>query len=174
MAAITRSRAKENVMGESMEWSTRTRKPRESLPLRGAACVIEPNEDDRDGVSSLLRHMGFATHETPNGAVGALIAEQIDLSVIVIDVMLQDVPALRLIKQLRAKAPGAVIIALTPDPRGLTLAHVAGADAVLASPPCGEALCATITGAPALARQRGPGKNVFRQPFASSQKFNPI
>lgn len=67
-------------MGVSMEWSARTRKPDESYPLRGAACVIEPDEVDRDGVSTLLRHMGFATHETPSGAVGALIAEQIQLS----------------------------------------------------------------------------------------------
>jgi hypothetical protein len=38
-----------------------------------------------------------------------------------------------------------VIIALTPEACALTLAKVAGADTVLASPPCGEVLCATIT-----------------------------
>jgi DNA-binding response OmpR family regulator len=139
-------------MGESMEWSARTRKPDESFPVRGSACVIEPDEMDREGVSSLLRHMGFATHETPSGAVGALIADQIHLTVIIINAMLRDAPALRLIRQLRAKAPDAAIIALTDDPCALTLAHVAGADAVLASPPCGEALCATITEALGLGR----------------------
>jgi len=142
-------------MGASLEWSARTRHQEESLPLRGAACVIEPDELDRHGVSSLLRHMGFATHETSAGAVGALIADQIHLSVIVINVMLQDVQGLKLIRHLRAKAPSAVIIALTADACALTLAHVAGADTALASPPCGEALCATITKSLDLAHDRG-------------------
>lgn len=142
-------------MDASSEWSARTRHQEESLPLRGAACVIEPDELDRYGVSSLLRHMGFATHETGSGAVGALIAEQIHLSVIVINVMLRDVQGLKLIRRLREAAPLAVIIALTPDPCALTLAHVAGADTALASPPCGEALCATITKALALAHGCG-------------------
>jgi len=132
-------------MSVAMEWSARTRRQQEILPLRGAACVIEPDELEREGVSSLLRHMGFATHETPSGAVGALIAGQIHLSVIVINVMLQDRPGLKLIRDLRRVAPSATIIALSPDPCALTLAHVAGADAVLASPPCGEALCGVIT-----------------------------
>lgn len=132
-------------MGASLEWSARTRLQQDRLPLRGAACVIEPDELDRYGVSSLLRHMGFATHETGAGAVGALIAEQVHLSVIVINVMLRDVQGLKLIRHLRQKAPSAVIIALTTDACALTLAQVAGADTVLASPPCGEALCATIT-----------------------------
>jgi len=161
-------------MAISMEWSARTRKPEESLPLRGAACVIEPDEVDRDGISSLLRHMGFVAHETPSGAVGALIADQIHLSVIVINAMLQDVPALCLIRQLRAKAPEAVIIALTADPRGLTLAHVAGADAVLASPPCGEALCATITEALGLGRGQSPSMNSVGQSCAPSAALNSI
>lgn len=132
-------------MGASLEWSARTRHQEDGLPLRGAACVIEPDDVDRGGVSSLLRHMGFTTHETGAGSVGALIAEQIRLSVIVVNVMVRDVRGLKLIRQLRANAPSAVIIALTSDPCGLTLANVAGADAVLASPPCGEALCATIS-----------------------------
>ena len=138
-------------MGASVEWSARTRHQEEGLPLRGTACVIEPDDDDRCGVSSLLRHMGFTTHETDSGAIGALIAEEIRLSVIVVNVMLQDVPGLKLIRQLRARAPLAVIIALTSDARALTLANVAGADTVLASPPCGEALGATITEALGLA-----------------------
>ena len=132
-------------MGASIAWSTRTRHQEDSWPLRGSACVIEPDELDREGVSSLLRHMGFATHDTGSGVVGGLIAAQIHLSVIVINVMIGDIPALKLIRQMRAHAPTAVIIALTSQPRALALAHVAGADAVLASPPCGEALCATIT-----------------------------
>jgi DNA-binding response OmpR family regulator len=131
-------------MGALMEWSARTRHQEDGFPLRGAACVIEPDEIDRDGVASLLRHMGFATYETGTGAVGALIAEQIDLSAIVVNVMLEDVRGLALICQLRADAPSAVIIALTSEPRSLALSRVAGADAVLTSPPYGEALCSTI------------------------------
>jgi DNA-binding response OmpR family regulator len=127
------------------EFSTRTRHQEEELPLRGAACVIEPDDGDRGGVSALLRHMGFATHETGAGAVGAMIADEVRLEVIVVNVMVKDVQGLKLIRQLREKAPGAVIIALTPEACALTLAKVAGADTVLATPPCGEALCATIT-----------------------------
>jgi DNA-binding response OmpR family regulator len=132
-------------MGASLNWSARTRHQEETLPLRGSACVIEPDDVDRDGVASLLRHMGFTVHDTPSGAVGTLIAEQIHLSVIVVNVMMTDVQALKLIRQMRAHAPSAVIIALSSDTRALALAHVAGADAAIASPPCGEALCATIT-----------------------------
>ena len=132
-------------MGSSLEWSVRTRRQEQTLPLRGAACVIDPNDDDRGSVSSLLRHMGFTTHETGASALGVLIAEQIQLSVIVVNVMTPDPPGLKLVRKLRARAPAAVIIALTPDSCALILANIAGADAVLASPPCGEALCATIT-----------------------------
>jgi CheY-like chemotaxis protein len=132
-------------MGCSSQLSARTRHQEETLPLRGAACVIEPDDVNRDGVASLLRHMGFSTHETGSGVVGALVAEQIDLSVIVVNVLVEDVQGLRLIRQLRASAPTAIIIALTTNARAITLSHIAGADSVLASPPCGEALCATIT-----------------------------
>jgi DNA-binding response OmpR family regulator len=141
-------------MGASLNWSARTRHQEDRLPLRGAACVIDPDDTDRDGVASLLRHMGFATHDTASAAIGAMIAEQVQLSVIVVNVMLKDAPALKLIKRLRALAPSALIIALISDCCALTLAHVAGADAVLASPPCGEALCATITEALDLSRHR--------------------
>jgi DNA-binding response OmpR family regulator len=79
------------------------------------------------------------------GVLGEQIANQIQLAVIVINVMIKDVQALQLVRRLRRHAPTAVIIALTSDARALALAHVAGADAVLASPPSGEALCATIT-----------------------------
>jgi DNA-binding response OmpR family regulator len=144
-------------MGASLNWSARTRHQEEALPRRGSACVIESDDVDRDGVASLLRHMGFTTHDTPSGAVGALIAEQIHLSVIVINVMMKDVQALKVIRQMRARAPSAVIIALSSDTRALALAHAAGADAVLASPPCGEALCATITDALNPSHHRAPG-----------------
>lgn len=130
-------------MGASLEWSVRTRRQEETLPLRGAACVIEPDDDERGGVSSLLRHMGFVTHETGSGSVGGMIAEQVKLSVVVVNVMVDD--GLKLIRKLRARAPSAVIVALTPDSCALTLAKVAGADFVLASPSCGEALCSVIT-----------------------------
>ena len=159
-----------------MEWSARTRHQENKLPLRGTACVIEPDEVDRDGVSSLLRHMGFATHNTASGAVGALIADQIHLSVVVINVMLRDVQGLKLIQQVRAKAPSAVIIALTSEACALTLSHVAGADAVLASPPCGEALCATITEALGLAHHHNSSilSPRLEQPFASAVGLSPI
>lgn len=130
-------------MGASLKWSVRNRRQEDDLPTRGAACVIDPDEIDRSGVASLLRNMGFTTHETEAGATAAFIAEQIQLSVIVINVMLRDVPGLKLLQQLRATAPSAVIVALASSPRAMTLAHAAGADTVLASP-CGEALCATI------------------------------
>lgn len=141
-------------MGASFEWAARTRRQEDDLPLRGSACVIEPDDIDRGGVSSLLRHMGFATHATGAGAVGAMIAEQIKLSVIVVNVMVDDVPGLKLIQRLRASAPSAVLIALTPDARAQTLANIAGADAVLSTPPCGEAICATITECQIAAKRR--------------------
>ena len=163
-------------MGASLNWSARTRHQEQALPLRGSACVIEPDEVDRDGVASLLRHMGFTTHDTPSGAVGAFIAEQIHLSVIVINVMMKDVQALKLIRQMRARAPSAVIIALSSDTRALALAHVAGADAVLASPPCGEALCATITEALAPSHHSAPSATTpwfLEEPIRRALALNP-
>jgi CheY-like chemotaxis protein len=144
-------------MGASLNWSAHTRHQEETWPLRGSACVIEPDEVDRNGVASLLRHMGFATHEVDSGILGEQIAQQIQLSVIVVNLMIEDVQALKLIQRLRRRSPRAVIIALTADAHALALARVAGADAVLASPPCGEALCATITEAHDLTHRYAPG-----------------
>jgi CheY-like chemotaxis protein len=146
-------------MGASMARSTRRRQQDETWPLRGAACVIESDPIDRESISSLLRHMGFTTHEAQSGILGGLITEQIHLCVIVVNVMVKDVQGLKLVRRLRAHAPAALIIALTSQPRALALSRIAGADAVLASPPCGEALCATITEGLALKQHYAPGAN---------------
>jgi DNA-binding response OmpR family regulator len=143
-------------MDATNTWQVR-RRQEESWPLRGAACVIEPDDVDRQSIASLLRHMGFSTHEAESGIIGRLIVEQISLSVVVINVMIKDVQALRLIREMRDHAPGALIIALTSEPRALELSCVAGADFVLASPPCGEALCATITQALEASHHYTPG-----------------
>jgi DNA-binding response OmpR family regulator len=141
-------------MGASSQWTSCTRRLEDDAPRRGAACVIEPDEASRTGVSSLLRHMGFVTHGADSGSNGALIAEQTDLAVIVVHVPVTDVPGLKLVKRLRDSAPAALLIVLTADRRALALSRISGADAVLAFPPCGEALCATISGADLPARSR--------------------
>ena len=64
-------------MTASPEWSARTRRQEERLPMRGAACVIEPNDDTREHVASLLRAMGFIAHETACGKLGQFIADQV-------------------------------------------------------------------------------------------------
>lgn len=110
----------------------------------GAACVIEANDLERAGVSSLLRHLGFTTHETGSADIALLIAEETSLSLVVVNVGGLDLPADTLVRRLRAQAPAAVLIALTADLGPVALANLAGADAVLASPACGEALCSTI------------------------------
>ena len=138
-------------MGASLERSHRTRYQEACFPLRGAACVIEPDDGDRDAISTLLRHMGFATHDTGLGSVGSMIADQIKLSVIVVNVMVQDVQGLKLIRRLRTNTPSVVLVALAPHPCAMALANLAGADAVLASPLRGEAFCATVTEALRLA-----------------------
>ncbi len=131
-------------MGASIECPTRSHRQRSAPPSRGSACVIAADEADRDGVAGLLQNMGFATRATANAAVGAEIAGQILLSVIVINVMTPDGRGLQWLRRIRATAPDALVIALTPAPRGLALVYAAGADIALASPACGEALCATI------------------------------
>jgi len=135
-------------MGASLEWSVRTRRREERLPLRGGACVVEADDVDRGNIAMLLRGMGFVTHEMPCGAAGEFVAGQIHWDVAVTNLALPDMNGLLLIRHMRELAPNAVIIALSPDVSTgapLTLARFAGADAVLGSPPCSEALCATIT-----------------------------
>lgn len=135
-------------MASSLEWTARTRRQEERFPLRGAACVIEPNEFDRECIGMLLRGMGFATHETGAGGAGEFISSQIRISVAVANITLPDTPGIALIRRLRLQTPGIVIIALSHDMNSGVpefLARFAGADAVLAAPPCSEALCAAIT-----------------------------
>lgn len=129
------------------EWSARTRRQEERLPMRGAACVIEPDDFARDQIASALRAMGFNVHETGCGKVGEFIAAQIRLNVVVLDLALPDVKGLMLLRRLRRAHPDIALLALTPDPLSalpITLARFAGADAVLASPPSNEALCLAV------------------------------
>jgi CheY-like chemotaxis protein len=140
----------------SPEWSARTRRQEERLPMRGAACVIEPDDAEREHVASLLRSMGFVTHETGCGKLGQMIADQLHLRVVVLDLALPDVKGLMLIRRLRRDDPQLIIVALSPDAMGavsVTLGRFAGADAVLASPPSNEALCCAINEA-----QQAPGR----------------
>jgi DNA-binding NarL/FixJ family response regulator len=135
-------------MCASFEWSVRTRRQEERLPLRGAACLIEADDIDRENIATLLRGMGFITHETSSAAAGAFVAAQIHWDVAVISLALPDQNALLLVRHMREIAPNAVIVALSRDVSAgalITLARFAGADAVLSSPPCSEAMCATIT-----------------------------
>lgn len=137
-------------MGASLEWSARTRRPDERFPARGAACVIEPDDAVREQVSSVLCAMGFTTHETACGRLGAFIASQIHLHAIVTDLALPDIKGLKLIRRLRRAAPELIIIAVAPQATmapALALARFAGADAVLALPPSREALGTAITAA---------------------------
>lgn len=135
-------------MGASLEWSARTRRQEERLPMRGAACVIEPDDFTRDQIASAMRAMGFTVHETGCGKLGEFIAAQVHLHVVVLDLALPDMKGLMLLRRLRQTKPHLVLVALTHDPLSaipITLARFAGADAVLASPPSNEALCAAVT-----------------------------
>lgn len=134
-------------MGDSPEWSARTRRQEERLPVRGSACVIEPDNGTRERVASLLRAMGFTAHETGSGELGEFIASQVRLNAIVLDLALPDVKGLLLIRRLRRRDPTVVIVALSAHAASAipeTLGRIAGADAVLAAPPPTEALCSAI------------------------------
>ena len=137
-------------MGCSMEWSTRTRRQEERFPLRGAACVAEPDEDERDEMALALRRMGFSTHETGSGAAASFIAANIRLDVMLIKLVLPDANGLQLIRQFRRARPDLCIIALAPGgpahaPVFDELARFAGADAALATPASTEAICEAIS-----------------------------
>lgn len=134
-------------MDASPEWSARTRRQEELLPMRGTACVIEPDDFARDQIVAALRAMGFTVHETGCGKLGEFIAAQVHLNVLVMDLALPDVKGLMLLRRLRRTHPNLSLIALTPDPMSalpITLARFAGANAVLASPPSNESLCAAV------------------------------
>lgn len=135
-------------MDASPEWSARTRRQEERLPMRGAACVIEPDDFARDQIASSLRAMGFTVHETGCGKLGEFIVAQVRLQVVVVDLALPDVKGLMLLRRLRRARSHLTLIALTHDPLSalpMTLARFAGADAVLAAPPSNESLCAAVT-----------------------------
>lgn len=136
-------------MGGSIEWSTRTRRQEDRFPLRGAACVADPDGDVRAAIGDALRRMGFAAHETPSAAAASFIVANINLEVLVMNAMLPDGNALKLIRQFRRAHPDLVIVALAPSVRSVApvfdeLAHFAGADAVLGAPACIETLCETV------------------------------
>jgi len=130
-------------MGSTLEWSARTRRQENRLPLRGVACVIEPDDDERGQLCEVLRAMGFTAHETASGQLGLFIATQVQLNVLVVSLRLTDMSGLKLIRRLRAISDNATIIALSNDTRSslpLMLARFAGADVVIAAPPSSEAL----------------------------------
>jgi CheY-like chemotaxis protein len=136
-------------MSASLEWSARTRRPEDRLTAHGVACVIEADDVTRDHMAALLRTMGYVTHETGGGTIGAMIAEQVRLDVIVVNAVLPEENGLKVLRGLRNRARSAIIIALTPyASTGLPvmLARFAGADAVLASPALDEALATTLSG----------------------------
>jgi two-component system response regulator AtoC len=146
-------------MAASMEWTARTRRREDHLPGRGAACVVEPDDEARTGIADALRNMGYTTHETGSGAVGAFIAEQIHIQVALVNVVLPDVKGLSLIRRFRNAWPGAAIVALTPKTRaGLStmLARFAGADASIAAPPTTETLSVAVTEATGLPHDPSP------------------
>lgn len=132
-------------MDVSPEWSARTRRQEERLPMRGVACVIEPDGFSRDQIATALRAMGFTVHETGCGKVGEFIATQVRLNLLVLDLALPD--GLMLLRRLRRANPRLSLIALTHEPLSaipITLARFAGANAVLASLPSNESLCLAV------------------------------
>jgi two-component system OmpR family response regulator len=138
-------------MGASLEWTARTRRQENRFPVRGAACVVEPDDIARGEMADALRNMGFTTHETGSGKVGAFIAEQIHIQVALVNLVLPDAKALKLIRCFRAAWPDAAIIALTPSMGvGAVLAHMAGADTTLTTPLTLETLGLAITAASGL------------------------
>src|SRR5262245_56860862 len=104
-------------MGASMEWTTRTRRQEHDLPVRSAACVVEPDDDARADIADALRNMGYTTHETGSGAIAAFIADQIHVQVALVNVVLPDAKGLALIRRFRSAWPEAAIVALTPETR---------------------------------------------------------
>ena len=134
-------------MGASLEWSARTRRQESHFPIRGAACVVEPDDETRAAIADALRGVGYTAHETASGAVGAFIAEQIHLNVALVNVMLPDAKGLKVIRAFRDNHPDAAIIALTPTEQwgvSAVLARFAGADTSLVAPPSAEALGAAL------------------------------
>lgn len=133
-------------MGASLEWSARTRLGAEQ-PWRGAACVIEAAVGPRVTLADALRAMGYATHETGSGVVGAFMVDQLNPHVALVNVALPDANGLDLIRRLRARRRRAVIIALTPEGRlgfGDVLARFAGADFSMPESAPAERLCAAV------------------------------
>ena len=86
----------------------------ERFPLRGAACLAEPDEQERARLARTLRAMGFVVHETDSGAGAGFVAAQVRLEVMVMNLMLRDTRALTLIRQLRRANPELCLIAYTP------------------------------------------------------------
>lgn len=137
-------------MGASLEWSARTRRQDQRVPLRGAACLVEPDDARRDELAGMLCGLGFLTHETASGKVAGFIAEQVSLRAAIINVLIDDVPGLQLIRYMRQRAPAAMIVAVSERVRTsmpVMLARHAGADAALVAPVSAAALAAALESA---------------------------
>lgn len=157
-------------MGSSAEWSARTSRQEDRLPLRGSACIVEPDENERRRIAAIVRRMGFTAHETAHGAAAAFVARSVTLELILVNVLMPD--ALRLIRQWRRALPELRIIALAPGapsdpPIYLELARFAGADAALGAPVLPGVLCAAIS-APRRAT-RMPAQRSMERPFHLTQ-----
>lgn len=92
----------------------RTRSQEEEFPLRGAACLVEPNEAERKRMAQIMRRVGLAVHETGSGAAAGFLAAQTRLQAMVMNLMLRDSKSLLLIGQLRRAYPDMRIVAVMP------------------------------------------------------------
>lgn len=137
-------------MGHTTDWSVRALAQEDRFPLRGAACVAEPDEAERKRLARALRRMCFTVHETGSGAAAGFIASQMRIQVMVLNLLIRDAHALTLIRQLRRSQPHLRVVAFAParfdsPPVALELARVAGADAALQAPVSPAVLARAIT-----------------------------
>lgn len=118
-------------------------------PFKPIACIAADDPKLRASLTETLRLMGFKTYETDKGGLALFIATEVKLSLLLVDVALRDMRGLDVIREARAVAPDARIIALSDGGRSqlplfCELAHHAGAHATLGPPFSSTFLCAAV------------------------------
>ncbi len=114
--------------------------------LREAVLVIDPEDVAARGTRAALDAPGRRLHACPTAREGLALADEVEPDVIVAALDTTDLPGLRLVEALRARAPGTPVIAVADRPtvEGAVAALRAGAVDYLGRPLRPDALAEAV------------------------------
>lgn len=99
-------------------------------------CLVEDEEDLRDVLQMYLGREGYEVHAAPTLAQGVLLANEVDASVWIVDLMLPDGSGFELMKNVKERRPGCktILISARGDSLDRVLGFEMGCDDYIAKP----------------------------------------